>query len=573
MSAISTEPNYACFSTPSLQEGFRTLSTEQKYSFAKFARGQNLFITGPGGTGKTRLIQFMVEYMNSLGKTHQVCALTGCAATLLNCKAKTIHSWSGVRLAKGNPEDIIRRVIRNKTHTKSWRGVEVLIVDEVSMMSRKMFDLLDQIGRATRKINTKPFGGVQLVFTGDFFQLPPIPDQDDPTSGEFCFQHPKWEKTFKPEDCIELKTFFRQTDPAYISILQEVRRGTISAPNIELLQTRLMRGRPTEMRNGVLPTKLFPVRAKVETINETSYAKLEGEERVYQYSVTTKAKVRIDNGATLSSAELAHCEDLTSDQLSAEIDNLITSLFTEKTVRLKIGTLVMCTANIDVERGICNGSQGVVVGYAESNAAILPDELMRKMSGAPTFVPVVQFANGVTMKVAPHQRQSEEYPCIIVSQIPLCLAWALTIHKIQGATLDMAEMDIGRSIFAAGQSYVALSRVKTLDGLYLSEFNSTKIKANPLVIEFYNSFPQMGEDEMRQSVPILMSEINPLKEDKTKTDAKMKQSTLKSFASNTPVTAAANPFAVFNHIPELREEDVVATTRDPTIKTIKLSKY
>jgi ATP-dependent DNA helicase PIF1 len=575
MSAISAEPNYACFSTHSLQEGFRTLSIEQKYAFAKFARGQNLFITGPGGTGKTRLIQFMVEYMNSLGKTHQVCALTGCAATLLNCKAKTIHSWSGVRLAKGNPEDIIRRVIRNKTHTKSWRGVEVLIVDEVSMMSRKMFDLLDQIGRATRKINTKPFGGVQLVFTGDFFQLPPIPDQDDPTSGEFCFQHPKWEKTFKPEDCIELKTFFRQTDPAYISILQEVRRGTISAPNIELLQTRLMRGRPTEMRNGVLPTKLFPVRAKVETINETSYTKLEGEERVYQYSVTTKAKIRIDNGATLSSAELAHCEELTSDQLSAEIDNLITSLFTEKTVRLKIGTLVMCTANIDVDRGICNGSQGVVVGYAESNAAILPDELMRKMSGAPAFVPVVQFANGVTMKVAPHQRQSEEYPCIIVSQIPLCLAWALTIHKIQGATLDMAEMDIGRSIFAAGQSYVALSRVKTLDGLYLSEFNSTKIKANPLVIEFYNSFPQIGEDEILQNIPVQMGEINILREP-AKTESKMKQSTMKLFAPSAPVVSAPvgqNPFAAFNHIPELREEDVVATTRDPTIKTIKLSKY
>ena len=146
------------------------------------------------------------------------------------------------------------------------------------------------------------------------------------------------------------------------------------------------------------------------------------------------------------------------------------------------------------------------------------------------------------------------------------------------ATLDMAEMDIGRSIFAAGQSYVALSRVKTLDGLYLSEFNSTKIRANPLVIEFYDSFSQMGEDEMRQSVPILMSEINPLKEDKTKTDAKlMKQSTMKSFASSssyTPVlSAAANPFAVFNHISELREEDVVAITRDPTVKTIKLSKY
>jgi len=203
---------FTCLPTHSLQHGFNSLSAEQKYAFAKFAKGHNIFVTGPGGTGKTRLIQFMVEYMNYIGKSHQVCALTGCAATLLNCKAKTIHSWSGVRLAKGNPEDIIRRVIRNKSYTKSWRGVEVLIVDEVSMMSRKMFDLLDQIGRSIRK-QLKPFGGIQLVFTGDFFQLSPIPDQDDPLSGEFCFQHPKWEKTFKQADCIELKTFFRQTDP------------------------------------------------------------------------------------------------------------------------------------------------------------------------------------------------------------------------------------------------------------------------------------------------------------------------------------------------------------------------
>jgi ATP-dependent DNA helicase PIF1 len=143
-----------------------------------------------------------------------VCALTGCAATLLNCKAKTIHSWSGVKLARGNSEDIIRRVIRNRNFIKSWRGVEVLVVDEVSMMSSKMFDLLDNIGRVTRRNTSKPFGGLQLIFTGDFFQLPPIPDQNDPSSGEFCFQHPRWAMTFKLANCIELKTFFRQTDPA-----------------------------------------------------------------------------------------------------------------------------------------------------------------------------------------------------------------------------------------------------------------------------------------------------------------------------------------------------------------------
>lgn len=559
MSAAILEPNYACFSTPSLQERFKTLSLEQKYAFAKFAKGENVFVTGPGGTGKTCLIQFMVEYMNSIGKPHQVCALTGCAATLLNCKAKTIHSWSGVRLAKGNPEDIIRRVIRNKCHTKSWRGIEVLIVDEVSMMSSKMIDLLDQIGRAIRKQNASPFGGLQLVFTGDFFQLPPIPDYDDPSSGEFCFQHPKWGKTFKPENCIELKTFFRQTDPAYISVLQEVRRGSISPQNVELLQTRLMRGRVTETQNGVLPTKIFPVRAKVENINATSYSKLEGEERVYHFGVTTKSKTHIDNGAILSSAELEHCAQLSPEQLSTEVDNLIASLFTEKTVRLKIGTLVMCTANIDVDRGICNGSQGIVVGYAESVSAILPEDLIRKN----TIVPLVKFANGVTMKVAPHQRQSEEFPCIIVSQIPLCLAWALTIHKIQGATLDMAEMDIGRSIFAAGQSYVALSRVKTLEGLYLSEFNATKIKANPLVVEFYDSFPQIGEEEQRKYT--VDSLCGLMKTTATTTPVEKKQTNMKAFL---PTPTEKNPFEQYNFAPENNERSVP----DPTIKTIKLSR-
>ena len=568
MTSAISESMFDCFSTLSLQQCFKSFSVEQKYAFSLFAKGDNIFVTGPGGTGKTRLIQFMAEYMNSIGKSFQVCALTGCAATLLNCKAKTIHSWSGIKLAKGNPEDIIRRVIRNRGCVKSWRGVDVLIVDEVSMMSSKMFELLDQIGRAARKNNLKPFGGIQLVFTGDFFQLSPIPDYDDPTSGEFCFQHPKWGKTFKSDHCIELKTFFRQTDPAYISILQEVRRGTISPHNIELLQTRLTRGgRSAESRNGVVPTKIFPIRVKVDTINETSYAKLDGDERVYNYSFTTSAKIHIDTGASLSASEFAHCEGFAPEQLLNEVDNLIGSFMAEKTVKLKVGALVMCTANIDVERGICNGSQGVVIGYAESSTAILPDELMRRPTGM-ALIPVVQFANGVTMKVAPYQRQSEEIPCVIVAQIPLCLAWALTIHKIQGATLDMAEMDIGRSIFAQGQSYVALSRVKTLDGLYLSEFISTRIKANPLVTEFYNLFKQIGEEEMKTEIVRILS--NPIQSHITTqvANSKEKQTNMKTFSTSHP-----NIFNSFKHIEtdELREEEPVA--KDPTVKTIKLSKY
>jgi ATP-dependent DNA helicase PIF1 len=303
---------------------------------------------------------------------------------------------------------------------------------------------------------------------------------------------------------------------------------------------------------------LFPIRAKVDNINDTSYSKLEGEERIYNVNIVTDAKMHIDSGKEITSEELANCAELTPEQISTEVDAIVNSLFTDKVVKLKIGALVMCTANIDVERGICNGSQGVIVGYAETN---LQEDI----------VPVVRFLNGVTMKVMPHPRQSEEYPCIVVSQIPLCLAWALTIHKIQGATLDMAEMDIGRSIFADGQSYVALSRVKTLDGLYLSEFNPTKIRANPIVTAFYSEFPQCNEDAMcAETMDILSKTRNPV----TATQTKIKPITSKQrlFSSSfvLPDGVTLNPFQSFENTATTLSSDI---PKDSTVKTIKLSRY
>ena len=549
-----------CFVTEELNVGFEKLSTEQKYAFAKFAQGRNVFVTGPGGTGKTRLIQFMAEYMNTLGKTYQVCALTGCAAVLLNCRAKTIHSWSGIRLGKGDSNDIVNRVVRNRCMAKNWRGIEVLIVDEVSMMSSKMFEILDQIGRAIRKNPGKPFGGIQLVFTGDFFQLPPIPDYDDPMSGQFCFQHPRWSATFKSADCIELCTFFRQTDPAYISILQEIRRGKITEASADLLEQRVNK-KPSLPKDGIVPTKLFPIRSKVDFINDTMYSNLSGDERIYQISVKTNAKTHIDSGNTLTFEEMARCEELMPDQLSREVDMLISSLLTEKVVRLKIGAFVMCSANLDVDRGICNGSQGVIVDFVET---ILQEDLTQKT----VIVPVVRFANGVTMRITPHPRQSEEYPCIVVSHIPLCLAWALTIHKIQGATLDMAEMDVGKTVFAEGQTYVALSRVKTLDGLYLSEFNPLKIKASPLVTEFYNSFPAISNSMMTETTNQILSQVTMKVKSATTT---LKQTKLGSIKSKIATdNTIQNIFRRFEHKPEDNQDGQEEPKKDPTVKTIRL---
>lgn len=464
------------------------LSLDQQYAFSRFKSGHNIFVTGPGGTGKTRLIQFIVNYMREQGTKFQVCALTGCAAILLQCGAKTIHSWSGVRIAKGTISEIVTRVLKNRKSLTAWKSTNVLIIDEVSMLSARMFDLLDEIGKRVKR-NTLPFGGIQLIFTGDFFQLPPIPDSNgDPTSAMFCFESAKWPITFSRENCIQLTTYFRQTDPVYISILNQVRVGKLSPENAALLKTRTTEN--CEKNMDLVPTKLFPIRQKVDYVNTTMYDALTGEEHVYDYMYKLDEPFYLETSTPIPYDIIMKCRELSKSETEAEIDQLLSSTQTEKRIRLKIGTSVMCTTNLHMDSGICNGSQGIVVGFCGEKVAY----------------PLVRFKNGKTIKIEPHRKQSDEYPCLVAAQLPLCMAWALTIHKIQGATLEMAEMDIGRSIFEYGQTYVALSRIKSLDGLYLSEFLAHRIRANPDVVAFYESFPILSRETMEGEIAQLSEE-------------------------------------------------------------------
>jgi ATP-dependent DNA helicase PIF1 len=201
----------------------------------------------------------------------------------------------------------------------------------------------------------------------------------------------------------------------------------------------------------------------------------------------------LETGKLISFEDKHRCLQLSKTEIDTELDTLLSNIQTAKTFSLKKGAVVMCTTNLCVEEGICNGSQGIVVDFVDSP--------VRDLScNATMLVPLVRFTNGKTMRIAPFHRQSEEYPCLSVSQIPLCLAWALTIHKIQGATLQIADIDIGKTIFEYGQTYVALSRIKTLDGLYLSEFYPHRIKANPTVIAFYDSFPKVSPEQMKTIV-------------------------------------------------------------------------
>ena len=447
------------------------LSPEQRIAYQKFTNGENLFITGPGGTGKTKLIQYLIQYSKSKNQNVSVCAMTGCAAILLNCNARTLHSWSGIKLARGDPNKIIASVLSNRNSIKAWKSAKVLIVDEVSMLSKKIFDVIEELGRATR-LSSLPFGGLQVVFTGDFFQLPPVGNDGEPDSEKFCFESSKWPSVFKKENHIELKTIYRQNDPIYVEILSQIRKGSMDEENVKLLESYVNRKYDAEMHNGCIPTKIFPIRSKVDYVNNMMFTQIKEKEHVFEFIKKTDCLTYLDSTKAIPSQILQKCRDLTSKFIEYEVENLINSIPSPKILRLKKGVAVMCTINLDMDNGICNGSQGVVINIIEKDN---------------TFMPIVKFSNGIIKTILPHYWQSEEFPTIAVAQYPLMLAWAITIHKIQGATLDMAEIDIGQSIFECGQTYVALSRIKSLHGLYLSEFQPNRIRTNSKVIEFYNS--------------------------------------------------------------------------------------
>jgi len=463
------------------------LSPEQQYAFAKFKNGENLFITGPGGTGKTKLIQHLYkDSIQDSKKKIQICSLTGCSALLLGVHAKTIHSWSGIKIAKGTKQQVVDSVLRSKKLVAVWRKTKILVVDEVSMLSQKIFEILDMIGRSVHKNPLRPFGGIQIIFTGDFFQLSPVGSVGEPETARFCFESPIWYSVFPLENHIQLKTIFRQNDPEFIKILSEVRHGELSPESKQRLQQCVGRDMTELNEKEIIPTKLFAVRAKSDYINNLMFSKIEEKEFVFESIQKNNCKTYFENGDLLSGnpipAEiLARCYQLTPGEQEYEFNQLLNNLPCSPVLSLKKGALVMCTVNIDMENGICNGSCGTVVDILEKN-------------GDKPAMPIVKFTNGIVRHFQPYFWQSEDIPTLAIGNIPLILSWAMTIHKSQGASLEYAQLDLGNTIFADGQTYVGLSRVKSLDGLYLSAFNPLRIRANSLVREFYSKIPDFIEE-------------------------------------------------------------------------------
>ena len=458
-------------------------SYEQQISFSKYIEGKNIFITGPGGTGKTELIRYIQKDAYKKGIDIQVCALTGCAAILLECKAKTVHSWSGIGLGNGSIENNVNKVLKNKYAKLCWKFIDILIIDEVSMMSKKIFEMLDTIGKTVRK-NLNPFGGIQVIFSGDFYQLPPVGNKDEPETIQYCFESELWFKTFKTENHISLCKNFRQSDKLYQQILAQIREGRLKKSSNEVLLLNV--GKEIASSSNIRPTKLFPTRNKVDYINMFEMDNLFGEE--YEFNV----KHILD--LEMTSKQRTIRMGYTKEQIHTELMFLQSNLRCEEKIKLKIGCQVMCIVNIQLDNGdmICNGSQGIVVGISHQG------------------FPIVNYNTGYQMTMSYHTWPSELIPGIGVSQIPLILAWALTIHKSQGLTLDVAEIDAGSCIFECGQTYVALSRVKSLEGLYLSSFDAKRIKINKKVKEFYANLNNKNSEEAFETKEIPMVEAIPI---------------------------------------------------------------
>lgn len=252
-----------------------TYSLEQQICFDKYIKGENLFITGPGGTGKSFLIKNIVNDAEEKKKIIKVCALTGCAAILLQCKATTLHMFSGIGIANKKNSEIVEELFTKKRHKlKNWKGLEILIIDEVSMMSLKILLLLDLIARKFYKKNI-PFGGVQVIFTGDFYQLSPVCSNccdKEKEDSMYCFEHELWNQLFTKENQIVLKTIFRQNDEKLLKVLKYVRKGQITPSTKATLASRIFDSQELDLiKKEKVLTILSPIKRDVEHINAKEY--------------------------------------------------------------------------------------------------------------------------------------------------------------------------------------------------------------------------------------------------------------------------------------------------------------
>lgn len=427
------------------------LTEKQKEAFELMKNGHNLFISGPSGTGKSYLIKQFKKWCYLRNKTIAITALTGISAIIID--GTTVHSFAGIGLGEDSVDILIDKINKNKFIRNRWVNTKVLVIDEVSMMKPLLFEKLEEIARKIRKIE-HPFGCMQIILVGDFAQLPPV--YTDTAEQKFCFESEIWEKIIKKT--INLTEIKRQTEPEFQKCLNEARFGSLSQESIESLKGRIIGNEGIEFTqiNGIFPTRLFSRKASVAEINNKKLIELKNKNNTSKKFISTVLVVN---------KSFNNIPDTFKENL---INKIHKSCPAVNDLELVIDAQVMLIHNLDIAAGYVNGSRGVVVGFTDVH-------------------PIVRFLNGTEVVITPATWELKESEILSVqkTQIPLIIAYALTIHKAQGSTLDYVMTKLS-GIFQYGQAYVALSRVRNLNGLILLDFDENMIKCHPRVLSFYD---------------------------------------------------------------------------------------
>lgn len=410
----------------------------QKEALNILKTGANVFLTGEPGSGKTHTVNAYVEWLREHNIEPAITASTGIAAT--HIKGMTIHSWSGIGIVEHMTPEVLDRISSKEHVARRINKTKVLIIDEISMLSGETLSMVDSVIREVKQ-NTEPFGGMQVVLVGDFFQLPPISRRGSEAS--FAFESATWLE-LNPLVCY-LSEQHRQEDPIYLEILSAMRRGDTEPEHISALMTR-----ETE-HDGIeeeIP-RLYTHNADVDRINNEKLQALRGAAKVFAIS---------KEGPDLL------------------VDGLVRGCLSPETLALKEGAVVMCTKNNPIG-GYVNGTTGTVIGFEPG-----------------TNYPIISINDGDEKVMTPMDWVIEENGKIKakITQIPLRLAWAITVHKSQGMSMDKAAIDVSGA-FEYGQGYVALSRVRSLEGLYLLGWSEQALAIHPLILDKNKEFKRLSD--------------------------------------------------------------------------------
>jgi len=401
--------------------------------------GANVFLTGEPGAGKTHTINAYAAYLRARQVELAITASTGIAATHIG--GMTIHSWSGIGIKTNLDKYALDTITSNEYIMKRVRRAKVLVIDEVSMLAPETLSMVDAVCRDIRQ-SGDPFGGLQVIFVGDFFQLPPIVKQEAKTGGQaaliedlparFAYDSPAWNRA-NPLVCY-LTEQHRQDDPNFLSLLTAIRRNNFGDDHLRRIETRKIAPEAAPDR----APKLYSHNADVDRVNEAMLARIASKPEVFAMSSHGPKQL---------------------------VFALKKGCLSPETLTLKAGAEVMFTKNNSKE-GFVNGTLGTVLGFDNLNG-----------------LPIVKTRGGWQIKVEPMDWMVEENgrARAQISQLPLRLAWAITVHKSQGMSLDEAVVDLSQ-VFEFGQGYVALSRVRRLAGLHLLGWNERAFQVHPEIL-------------------------------------------------------------------------------------------